>query len=174
MTKKVYLIVAVDENFGIGKDKRMCWHLSSEMKFFKETTSKTENPDKINMVLMGRTTWESLPRKFRPLKGRMNVVLTRNPQYHADGGAVVNSYEEALELSEDKNIESIFVIGGAGVYKSVLDHPSITGIYLTKIKHEYECDTFFPEIPKNFNKKTKLRSEIEDGIKYHVYLLEKG
>jgi len=82
--KKVYVIVAVDENNGIGKDGKLPWHFFSEMKYFKKTTLQTNDPNKKNMVIMGRNTWESIQPKYRPLKDRKNVILTSREDLHPE------------------------------------------------------------------------------------------
>ncbi len=167
----LYIIVAVDEEMGIGKDGKMPWNFKSELKYFQDVTSKTEDPEKQNMVVMGRTTWESIPKKYRPLKGRKNVVLTRNPEYSAEGADVHHSLDDAVQ-SADENIENIFVIGGGKVYAEAINHKKLEGIYLTKIHHTFDCDTFFPEIPDAFGEPVSLGGVEEDEIKYN-YLFYK-
>ena len=162
---KLYIIVAVDEEMGIGKNGEMPWHLSEEIKYFQKVTTHTDDPNKENMVIMGRTTWESIPEKFRPLKDRRNAVLTRNPEYKAEGAEVFHSLDEAME-SPDEGIESIFVIGGGKVYAEAIRHKKLDGIYLTKIHQIFDCDTFFPEIPDAFGEPVSLGGVEEDNIKY--------
>merc|ERR1719225_2033744 len=78
------IVAACGKSLGIGLNGELPWRLKSEMKYFAETTSRTTDPDKINAVIMGRKTWESIPLKFRPLKNRFNVVLSRQPNYLSD------------------------------------------------------------------------------------------
>ncbi|MBI4235185.1 dihydrofolate reductase [Candidatus Peregrinibacteria bacterium] len=173
MQHPVYLIVAVDKNMGIGKDGRLPWHFSVEMKYFKELTSKTKDMSNLNMVIMGRNTWESLPEKYRPLPGRKNIVLTANHHYEVVGGAeICASLEEALSTA-DEDIEQIFIIGGAKVFESALSNPHVKGIYLTKINENYDCDTFFPDMPKYFGPKILIHSEEENSIKLEYYLYKR-
>ena len=75
------IVAACGKSLGIGLNGELPWRLKSEMKYFAETTSRTKDPDKINAVIMGRKTWESIPIKFKPLKNRFNVVLSRQPNY---------------------------------------------------------------------------------------------
>lgn len=172
---KVYFIVAVDKNFGIGKNGMLAWHLKKEMKHFKDVTLHVEDTTKQNMVLMGRTTWESIPKKFRPLKGRLNVVLTRDTRYNAEGAVIAASIEEGLKAANqptnEKEIETIFVIGGASVYTHMIHHESLDGIYLTKIQHDYGCDVFFPDIPERFSTTKRLGAGEENGIQFEYLLI---
>ncbi len=163
---KIYIVVATDQKLGIGKDGKMPWHLKSELKYFQEVTTKTEDPNKQNMVLMGRTTWESIPSSHRPLPGRRNVVLTRNPEYKTEGAEVQYSMEDALNLADD-NIENIFVIGGGKVFEEILTYPTLDGIYLTHIHEKFECDTFFPILPEVFSGSENLGEGDEGGLRFN-------
>lgn len=169
MKHEIYLIVAVDKNFGIGKDGKLPWHFENEMRFFKNTTLKTEDSGKQNLLIMGRTTWESIPEKFRPLPGRKNAVLTGQVNYEAKGANTYQNLDEALHSADDL-IEKIFIIGGAKVFNEALNLPNLKGIYLTKIDKEYSCDTFFPKIPEKFTS-SSLTNDKENGtnIDYFLY-----
>ncbi len=169
---KIYMVVAVDRNFGIGKDKSIPWKLPKEIRYFKDLTTKTDDPDKKNMVIMGRTTWESIPENFRPLKYRENVILTRNPDYELIDAHVAASFEDALKYVKD-NIENIYIIGGATVYSDLIYNEKINGIYLTKIDREYDCDTFFPEIPETYKNIQRLGKDTDEGTDFEYYLYEK-
>jgi dihydrofolate reductase len=128
------LIAAVSRNRVIGRDNRLLWHLPGDMRHFRETTRGKP-------VIMGRRTWESLPGKFRPLPGRRNVVLSRNPDYAAPGAERAGSLAEAVEKAGGG--ES-FVIGGAELYRQAL--PLAERLYLTEIAAEFPGDVLFPEI----------------------------
>lgn len=175
MKPEVYIIVATDEKGGIGKSGKLSWHFKKEMQFFKEITTSTADSAKQNMVIMGRTTWQSIPEKFRPLPKRKNVILTHQNNFSAPGAQTASSLDNALTLA-DKNepgspgIEKIFIIGGAKVFAEALKHPSIIGIYLTKIQASYDCDTFLPEIPEKFSNKTIIHTDEENDVKFE-YLL---
>jgi dihydrofolate reductase len=150
MKHKIYLIVATDLKGGIGQKGKLPWDLPGDMEFFKNMTIKTEDIQRRNMVVMGRVTWESIPEKHRPLKARKNVVITRNKDFKVDDSVTVaHSIEQALKAADDR-VSDIFVIGGAKVFEQFMKKHKIDGIYLTRIKKEYPCDTFFPRIPKNF------------------------
>lgn len=167
----IYLIVAVDKNFGIGKNGKLPWHLKKEMAFFRKITRETIDPEKRNLVIMGRTTWESIPEKFRPLPGRKNVVLTKQEQYAAQGAAVCHTLDHALALADD-GIEKVLIIGGAQLFKEALKSEHLTGIYLTKIDKAYDCDTFF----ENFQGETSpevLGEDSEDGVNFQYLYYKK-
>ena len=174
----IYIIVAVDEQNGIGKNGKLPWHFKGDMEFFRETTTKTSDPKKQNMVIMGRKTWQSIPEKFRPLKNRKNVILTRDPHFKLSetkshtSPVICHSFDEAIDLGlKDKNIENIFIIGGAQIFKEAIGYPELTGIYLTKIHKIFDCDTFFSEIPKYLKKEKHLKQNKESEIVYDFYLI---
>lgn len=168
---KKYIAVAVDENFGIGKDRTLPWHFHKEMKYFKELTSKTADPHKKNAVLMGRNTWLSLPEKYRPLPGRNNFVVTREKPFEAKGAAVAYALDDAFDLAaRDPENENLFICGGAELYKTTIE--MVDGIYLTKIKKSFDCDTFFPQIPEKFSKQTLLGTDEEDGVNFEFWFYE--
>ena len=129
------LIAAVARNRAIGKDNQLLWHLPEDMKHFRETTRGKP-------VVMGRKTWESLPEKFRPLPGRQNIVVSRDPAYKAHGADLAGSLEGALALAG--GAEEVFVIGGEQLYRAAL--PFADRLYLTEVELEPEADAFFPEL----------------------------
>ena len=129
------LIAAVARNRAIGKDNQLLWHLPEDMKHFRETTRGKP-------VIMGRKTWESLPEKFRPLPGRQNIVVSRDPAYKAHGADLAGSLEGALALAG--GAEEVFVIGGEQLYRAAL--PFADRLYLTEVELEPEADAFFPEL----------------------------
>ena len=128
------LIAAVARNRAIGKDNQLLWHLPGDMRHFRETTRGKP-------VIMGRKTWESLPEKFRPLPGRHNLVVSRNPAYAAPGATLVASLEDAIARAGGGEI---FVIGGETLYRQAL--PLAQRLYLTEIDRTFVGDAFFPEI----------------------------
>jgi len=134
----VYSIAAIAENRAIGKDNDLIWNLPDDMKFFKETTLNS-------VVIMGRKNFESIPHKYRPLPKRINIVLTRNEDYEADGALVYNSIEEALKFCENEAHKSVFVIGGGEIYKLALEKDLVDVMYLTRVHESFEGDSFYPE-----------------------------
>lgn len=173
MTKPTYLVVAVDQDFGIGINNTLPWKLKDDMRFFQQTTSETKDPDKQNLVIMGRKTWESIPENHRPLPNRKNVILTRNPDYQVEGAEIFHSLEEALN-QDWKDIETIFIIGGAQIFAESMKLPNLTGIYLTQIFKTYDCDTYFPELPDDFMEYEKLGEVEEGGVAYEYRLYTKS
>jgi len=171
MTHKIYIIGATDSKNGIGIKGKLPWDIKADMKFFQSQTIKTENANTRNMVIMGRTTWESLPEEHRPLKGRKNVILTRKKDYEATGAETAGSLEEAIKKIDDR-IHNIYIIGGAKVYQQIVDKRCVTGIYLTRIQQEFKCDTFFPKIPSNL-KPEKIGGGVENGIKFDFILYKR-
>jgi len=165
------LIVAMDKNNGIGKNGVMPWQLKNDLIFFQKITSTTLDHSKKNAVIMGRTTWESIPVAHRPLLNRTNFVLSRNMEYKATGATVYSNLEDVLNNLSDE-IEKVFIIGGGSLYKQTINRADIDKIYITRINHEYNCDTFFPEIPANFNQITSL-GKVEEGVNYEYLLYSK-
>lgn len=131
--KRISIIVAIAENSAIGKENKLLWHISADMKRFKKITRG-------HQVIMGKLTYESLP--FHPLPDRKNIVISDNPQETFDGCTTVHSIEEALALCNEQ--EESFVIGGGSVYRQFL--PLCNKLYLTLVHKAFDADTFFPEI----------------------------
>ena len=131
---KVTLVAAVARGGVIGRDGTIPWRLPEDLKRFRELTTG-------HAVVMGRKTWESIPDRFRPLPGRRNVVVTRNPGWAAAGAESACSLEDALRLLEGE--PEVFVIGGAEVYAAAL--PFADELALTEIDAAVEGDTFFPD-----------------------------
>lgn len=133
----VSLIVAADENNAIGKAGTMPWHLPDELKYFREITSGKP-------VVMGRKTWESLPPKHKPLPGRRNIVVTRQPDFRAEGADVVPGVDEAVKLASVSSDE-VFIIGGGQLYGYGLEIAD--RLYLTRVHTEIDgADAFFPQV----------------------------
>ncbi|XP_024394486.1 bifunctional dihydrofolate reductase-thymidylate synthase 1 [Physcomitrium patens] len=145
------IVVAATRERGIGKQGHLPWKLPTDMKFFKTVTSVTTSSSKKNAVIMGRHTWESIPEKFRPLPGRLNVILTRSGIKSTPAGVVVSeSLQSALALiatpSYSSHVESVFVIGGGQVYSEAMASPLCEVIHLTEVEGDVECDTYMPAV----------------------------
>jgi dihydrofolate reductase len=131
----ITIIAAADENNVIGNDNKLIWHLSDDLKHFKNLT-------KDHHVIMGRKTFESMP---KALPNRTNIVITRNRDYVGENIIVVSSLNEALEISKDDS--QPFIIGGGEIYN--LGIQVADRIELTRVHSTFEGDTFFPEIDLN-------------------------
>lgn len=130
MKKTLTLIAAMGKNRAIGLDGRMPWHLPAELQHFKKTTmGKT--------IVMGRKTFQAIG---RPLPGRQNIVVSRNPDFHAEGADLAASIDAAAEMSQS---DEVMIIGGGQLYALAL--PTATRMVLTLIDLEPEADTWFPE-----------------------------
>lgn len=129
----ISLLVAMDDNMGIGKNNQLPWHLSEDLKRFKALTMG-------HHIVMGRKTYESIGRS---LPGRTMIVVTRNPEYTADNGVLItNSLPEALEIAEKSGENEVFVVGGAEIFSQTL--PIANKIYLTRVHAHLDADVFFP------------------------------
>ena len=132
------IILAIDKNNGIAKNGDIPWYLPNDLKYFKRLTSATNLQLKENAVIMGRKTCESLPNKFLP--NRLNIVLTRNPSYNNDNVSITDDFNKALQICKNKNVDTIWVIGGSEIYNLALVHPKLNKIYITLINHDFDCD----------------------------------
>ena len=131
---KLTIVVAVADNGVIGQKNKLPWHLPADLRHFKSTTMGKP-------ILMGRKTHESIG---RPLPGRLNIVLTTQPDYLAEGCRVVHSIDEAIELVEGEGGDEVMVIGGAKLYEEAL--PRADRIQLTRVHADFAGDTWFPEL----------------------------
>lgn len=133
------LVVARAANGVIGREGDLPWRLKSDMAFFKATTMGKP-------VIMGRKTWESLPK--RPLPGRLNLVLTRDKSFEAEGAVVCETFEEAFDIAREQAAEDgvgeVCVIGGAQIYAAAL--PRARRLYLTEVQAEPDGDARFPDL----------------------------
>lgn len=176
MSNPFSIIVAVDRDFGIGKEGVLPWNLPSEIKHFKEITTADYNGHQ-NVVIMGRKTWESIPAKFRPLPDRLNIVLTRRDFASFPQGVLkFSNLDDALQhtvSTPDKPSGKVFVIGGAKLFKTAIEHPSCSEIYLTVIKSSFDCDCFFPSVPPGFKEASKSPSIREKNVEYSFVLYKR-
>ncbi|MCA9978331.1 MAG: type 3 dihydrofolate reductase [Anaerolineales bacterium] len=133
MASCIAFVVAMDKQGVIGVNGRIPWHLPDDMKWFREVTMGKP-------VIMGRKTYESIPARFRPLRGRHNIVITRQPDYDAPGATVVHTIQEALAAAGD--VQEIVIGGGGVLYEALL--PQANRLYLTLVDGTFPGDTFFP------------------------------
>ncbi|HEY4539665.1 MAG TPA: dihydrofolate reductase [Faecalibacter sp.] len=129
----IKLIVAKASNNVIGDKNNLIWHLPNDLKHFKNLT--TGHP-----IIMGRKTYESLG---RPLPNRTNIIITRDQNFIDDQIIITHSLEQALAKANEIQ-EDVFVIGGGEIYKQAMEYVDV--IYLTEVHHEFNGDTYFPEI----------------------------
>ncbi len=152
----ISIIVAVSENWGIGKNNDLLWHLPEDLKRFKRLTSGKS-------VIMGKKTWESLPR--RPLPNRKNIVITDKPTEIIEGSVTAYSIADAIEKCRDDG--ETFIIGGGSVYRQFMQFAD--RLYITHVHQIAEADIYFPEIDlkiwKVIEKEETLTSGPE-GISY--------
>lgn len=181
MKSDFYVIAAACKNMGIGYLNRLPWRLKKELDYFNRMTTTSPDSAHKNIVIMGRKTWSSIPPKYRPLKDRTNVVLSRTVSTIEDRESVdhiFSSLPDALEgVSQLRNKGQVWVVGGQSIYEEAVRLPQCKKIYLTKIDKEFECDTFFPELDESIYKLTTdpdvpEEEQEEEGIKYkfHVYV----
>jgi dihydrofolate reductase len=161
---KVTIIAAVSENDIIGKDNKLIWRLPADMKFFKEKTYD-------HCVIMGRKNYESIPEKFRPLPGRVNIIVSRNKDYIQEGTLTVHSIEAALAEAKLMNETEAFIIGGGEIYKQSMDLAD--ELWITRVHDKFEGDTEFPKIDstiweeKVFQKFEKDEKHLHDFTVYN-------
>jgi len=164
---KISLIVAVSRNGAIGLNNQLPWYLPEDLKYFKSVTMGKP-------LIMGRKTFDSIG---RPLPGRANIVLTRDPQWTSDGVEVVQSVEQALVAGEiaceTADVDEIMVIGGEQIYRMTIDLAD--RIYLTQVDADVEGDAFFPDIDLNDWSQTRVKlPEIIDKHPYQFLVLDRG
>lgn len=163
MEKKISIIVAVAQNNAIGKDNKLLWHISEDLKRFKRITGG-------NTVIMGKNTFFSLP--VRPLPNRTNIVITDIPGEKIDNCVMAYSIEDAILKCDNSNEN--FIIGGGSVYMQFL--PVADKLYLTKVNKDFEADVFFPEINLNEWKlitKEDCNSDTQNDFTYSFLIYEK-
>jgi dihydrofolate reductase len=150
---KVSLVAAVGRGGVIGRGGTIPWRIPEDLAHFRTLT--TGHP-----VVMGRRTWDSLPERFRPLPGRRNIVVTRNPDWQSDGADRAGSLDEALDLVD--GTERVFVIGGAELYKAAL--PRADELVLTEIELDVEGDVVFPPWDRDAFEEVAREARVsEDG-----------
>ncbi len=130
----ISVIVAVDEDQGIGLQNQIPWHLPLDLARFKRLTLG-------HHLIAGRKTYQSIG---APLPGRQMIVLTRNPDYEAEGCLMASSLYDAIKLAEAAREKEVFIIGGAELYQEAL--PLADHLYLTRVHVKLDADTFFPNI----------------------------
>ena len=149
------LIVAMDRNGVIGCDNALPWHLPEDLKYFKSVTMGKP-------IVMGRKTFESIG---RPLPGRLNIVITRNPGWQHPGVVVAHSLSEALVLAGNdppsREAGEVMVIGGEQIYRAAIEQAS--RLYITRVDTEVEGDAFFPDITEGHWREVECQQPAQQG-----------
>ncbi|XP_069101861.1 uncharacterized protein [Argopecten irradians] len=176
------LVVAACNNRGIGINGKLPWRLKKDMEVFKRITTETKDPEKKNVVIMGRKTWMSIPEKFRPLQKRINIILSTTMKEAPTNTYVATSLENAVAMVTGNGeltdkVESLFVIGGSSVYKEALE--SHCRVYLTRVLADFDCDTFLPEFESEKFVKLQCCEDVptgrmtENGIDFEFEVYDK-
>lgn len=158
----ISLIVAMASNGVIGANGALPWRIAEDMRRFKALTMGKP-------CIMGRKTWDSLPKK--PLPGRTNIVVTRDKHFSAEGAIVAHSMDEALALASAEAPDEIMIIGGAEIYKGAM--PRATRIHLTEVKGNFEGDARMEPFDRAVWKETSREQHVSDGIAFSYVTLEK-
>lgn len=159
MKKHISIIVAIASNYAIGKDNDLLWHISKDLKRFKEIT-------KNHYIIMGKRTYYSLP--IRPLPNRVSMILTDIPEESIDNCLMAYSIEDAIEkMDPDKEN---FIIGGGSIYKQFM--PIADKLYITRVHKDFEADTFFPNISENEWKLISCENINDDTQNHFKYSFE--
>jgi len=158
--KMISLIVAHDTNYVIGYENGMPWHLPGDLQYFKNKTMGKP-------MIMGRKTFESIG---RPLPGRRNIVISRDESYHAEGIETATSLEEALVLAGD--VPEIMIIGGEQIFR--LSMAIADRLYITKINHSFNGDTYFPKYEQDFVQVSSEKPETAlEGYTFEYQIFER-
>jgi len=131
---KISIVAAVANNHVIGADNKLLWHLPADLMYFKNLTMG-------HTMIMGRKTFESIG---KPLPGRRTIVVSRKPDFDAQGCEVAHSIKGALKLA--KKDKEIFVVGGAEIYQQTINLPQTHKLYITRVFAQFEGDAFFPDV----------------------------
>ena len=158
---KLHLIFARSRNGVIGKNNAIPWHLPEDLAHFKRVTLGAP-------VIMGRNTWDSLPPRFRPLPGRTNVVVTRQPDWHSPGAIPAHALEPALQQCGAAT--DVWIIGGAQLYTLAMPHAS--SAVVTEIDIDVEGDTFAPVFPAHWQETAREEHVAASGLGYRFITLQ--
>lgn len=174
---KIEALVATDLKNGFAKNNTIPWKIMRDLQYFKDITTVTPDPNNlINVVIMGRKTYESMGRL---LPNRINIVLTTQKNYtlpvnKKTKGFVCSSYEEALQLcSTMVNVYKVFIIGGEQVYLRAIKTSHVRGIYKTVVHGDFQCDTYFPDVSSCYKLTATSVPESEGNHQFHFELWEK-
>ncbi len=152
---KLHLIYACARNGTIGKDGQMPWHLPEDLAHFKRVTLGQP-------VIMGRKTWDSLPARFRPLPGRLNIVITRQADWQAEGALRAHSIEDAMRLCGD--VADAWIMGGAEIYRQA--EPLASTAVVTEIHADFDGDAFAPTLSSRWHEVQRESHLAANGLPF--------
>ena len=160
--KNISIIVAIAQNYAIGKDNQLLWHISDDLKRFKKLTAG-------HTIVMGKNTFYSLP--VRPLPNRRSIVISDVTGEKIDGCDMAYSIDDAISLF-DKDKEN-FIIGGGSIYRQFMNYAD--KLYITWVYKDFEADTFYPEIDETIWKITEKEEHFDEAsqLKYAFYIYTK-
>lgn len=157
----ISIIAAISDNKAIGKENKLLWHISEDLKRFKQITSG-------HPVIMGRKTYESMGRL---LPDRLNIIITRDKNYSVKDAVVVSSFEDGVRKAKEHDKNEIFIIGGGQIYSQAIGIAD--RLYLTIVHAEFEGDSYFPDYSE-FNIKVFEQEGESGGLRYTFLELEKS
>ncbi|MEY8019084.1 dihydrofolate reductase [Mycobacterium servetii] len=166
----IKLIVAHDERRGIGRGGTLPWHIPGEARWTSEVT-RTAPPGSRNALVMGRTTYLSIPEKRRPLFNRFNIVVTSRQNAFDEAVQTAPNFVEALYLASGiHDVNNVFIFGGASIYRQALEMLVADEILISVVAGNYQCDTFFPELPSAYHLTSTATAWYENSeVRHNVY-----
>lgn len=162
---EIALIYARAANGVIGRNGTMPWHLPEDLAHFKALTQN-------HPVIMGRKTWDSLPPRFRPLPGRSNIVVTRQPDWYENGAQRASNLREALSIVEQNNSPVAWIMGGAQIYAQAL--PLATRAEVTEIGQDFEGDAWAPTLGPEWQELARSQHVSSSGLPYAFVSLRRS
>jgi dihydrofolate reductase/thymidylate synthase len=168
------VVVAADLDWGIGKDQTLPWpKLRGDLRHFKRITSTTSTPGRKNAIVMGRKTWQSKEVGERALPDRVNVVVSRSDLAVPPGVIAARSLDEALAV---RDVETVFVVGGAILLIETIERRDLRYVYLTRVEERYDCDVRMPDLDARGFVKVAWEGELvneEHGVRYRIERLRR-
>ena len=149
---KISIVAAIAQNYAIGLNNQLIWHLPDDLQFFKKTTLNAS-------IIMGRKTFDSIG---KALPKRTNIIISSNPDFHAPACIVVKNLEDAIAKADSNEV---FIVGGASIYEQSM--PIADKLYITHVHHTFKADTFFPVIDPKIWKVTSSEDHFKD--EKHAY-----
>ncbi|KAG5830847.1 dihydrofolate reductase [Anguilla anguilla] len=184
-SKPIRVIAAACNNMGIGKDGHLPWSLPREFQFFLDAVRTVSKPDRKNLIIWGRETWFSAPKGLFPIANSVSVVLSNTLSAVPERAHhLCRDFEGAVQLATagpaGDQVETIWVVGGAEVYRKALEHPWCDLVYLTHIMADFDCDTFFPPLDRSIyalqDRFPGVQHKIqeENGIRYKFQVFKRN